>query len=94
MKQYQSTVLMQPVAFATSLAIVTGIFALFFFALRVTVPGVFAFVLNSQFFGADVASLFPRHVRSAALVGTLLVVVATSWVFAAVWAVLYNRWAR
>ena len=94
MKQYQSAVLMQPVAFATSLAVVTGFFALFFFALRVTAPAVFVFVLNSQFFGADVASLFPRHVSAAALVGTACVVVATSWVFAAVWAALYNRWAR
>lgn len=85
---------MQTIPFANSLAVVTGIFAIFMFILHLVAPPLFTIVFNSQLFGADIASLFPREAKPTLLIGTLFAVVATSWIFGLVWASLYNRWAK
>ncbi len=76
--------------FANALA--TAVFSGVLLALRAVAPDLFAFVFNSQFLGANVASRSSPQPGIGSSLGTLLVVVA--WVFGAVWAVLYNRWAR
>lgn len=75
--------------FANALTAATAVFSV---ALRAVARDLFTVVFNSQFLGANVASLSPPQPGIGSSLGTLLVVV--TWVFGAVWAVLYNRWAR
>ncbi len=49
-------------AFAISLAILVALLYVAFLLLGVLAPQVFRFLFNAQFFGADVASLFPKTV--------------------------------
>ena len=84
----------QVLPFANALAAATAIFYLVLLALRAVARDLFTFVFNSQFLGANVASLYPPQPGIGSSLGTLLVVVVVTWVFGAVWAVLYNRWAR
>ena len=80
--------------FANALTAATAVFYLALLALRAVGRDLFTFVFHSQFLGANVASLSPPQPGIGSSVGTLLVVVVVTWVFGAVWAVLYNRWAR
>ncbi len=81
-------------AFAGSLAILTGLLYLVFIGLGLAAPTVFKFLLNAQFLGADVASLFPRPIALGHVVGTLLTLMVTGWVFGYAWAWLYNTMLR
>jgi len=74
--------------------VLSGLLYLVFLILGLLAPGVFTFLFNAQFFGADVASLLPRELSYAGFVGTLVTVVAGVWVVAYAWARLYNRFAR
>lgn len=85
---------MRPIPFANALAAATGLFAVALFLLRLVAPRVFAFVFNSQFFGADVASLFPPRTGWRSLFGAFIVIVITAWVFGLLWAVLYYLCVR
>jgi len=49
-------------------------------------------VFNGQFFGADVASLFPAALGTKRLVPGAITVILTAWLFGLIWALLYNRW--
>ena len=81
----------QVLPFANALTAATAVFSVALLALR-AVSDLFTVVFNGQFLGANVASLSPPQPGIGSSLGTLLVVV--TWVFGAVWAVLYNRWAR
>jgi 2TM family of unknown function (DUF5676) len=83
--------MLNSIAFATSLAIISGALYFVFYILAVVWPSGFRFFFNAQFFGADVASLLPRELSYAGFVGTLVTVVAGVWVVAYAWAWLYNR---
>jgi len=85
--------MLNPMAFATSLAALSGAFYLLLYVLAVVWRGAFEFLFNAQFLGADVASLLPQQLTYGAFVGTLLVLIVTAWVFAFTWASLYNRMA-
>ncbi len=85
---------MRSIPFANSLAAATGLFALALFALRSVAPRLFVFVFNSQFFGADVASLLRPERGVGPPIGALAVVVITTWIFGFIWALLYNRWTN
>ena len=85
---------MRSVPFANSLAAATGLFAIVLFALRFVAPRLFVFVFNSQFFGADVASLFRPEIGAGSLIAAFVVVLITSWIFGLLWAALYNRWTK
>lgn len=78
-------------AFANALAILTGLLYLLFVLLGVVAPRWFTFLFNAQFLGADVASLFPRRVAFGNVIGTLVTLVVTAWIFAYAWAWLYNK---
>ena len=85
---------MRSIPFANSLAGATAIFAIVLFGSRYVAPRFFAFVFNSQFFGADVASLLPPDMKVSSIIAAFAVVVITAWIFGFIWAVLYNRWSN
>ena len=78
-------------AFANSLAILTGLLYIVFVILLLLAPNLFRFLFNTQFLGADVASLFPRRISVGRFAGTLVTLVVSAWVFGYAWAWLYNR---
>ena len=82
---------MQPIAFATALAVASAIFAVVLILLHVAAPRLFVIVFNCQFFGADVASPLPTASTKRLVPGAITVIV-TAWVFGLIWALLYNRW--
>jgi hypothetical protein len=57
-------------------------------------PRAFALLFDAQFFGANVASLFPKVQPSAASLLTLVLMIGMSWVVGYAWACLYNRFAK
>lgn len=83
--------MLKEVALATSLAVLTGVLYLGFLVLGVVAPGVFTLLFNAQFFGADVASLFPKSLSPGNVIATLVALVVAGWVFGYAWAWLYNR---
>lgn len=85
--------MLDSIAFATSLAIVSGVLYLLLEALAALGPRAFRFLFNAQFFGADVASLLPRQRSHTSRVSTLAAIVIGVWVVAYAWAWLYNRLA-
>ncbi len=78
-------------AFANSLAILTGLLYIVFVILLLLAPNLFKFLFNTQFLGADVASLFPRRIPAGSFSGTLVSLVVSGWIFGYAWAWLYNR---
>ena len=80
-------------AFAHSLAILSGVLYMVLYLLAVIWRDAFRFLFNAQFFGADVAALLPRELSYARFLGTLIVLVISAWVFGYAWAWLYNRLA-
>ncbi|MBI2160300.1 MAG: hypothetical protein HYW08_03235 [candidate division NC10 bacterium] len=85
--------MLDSIAFATSLAIVSGVLYVLLEVLATLWTRGFRFLFNAQFFGADVASLLPRQRPHVSRVGTLAAVVIGVWVVAFAWAWLYNRLA-
>ena len=81
-------------AFAHSLAILTGILYIVFVILLLLAPNLFKFLFNTQFLGADVASLFPRRISVGSFAGTLVTLMVSGWIFGYAWAWLYNRLAK
>ena len=77
-------------AFANSLAILTGLLYIVFVILLLLAPNLFKFLFNTQFLGADVASLFPRRISAGRFAGTLVTLVVSGWIFGYAWAWLYN----
>ena len=85
------TMTIKPIAFANTLAITSVVLVLFLTALRTATPGLFVFIFNAQFFGADVASLLPVQMDLLKMVGELFALVGGAWGFGYVGAVVYNR---
>jgi hypothetical protein len=85
--------MLNTIAFANSLAVLSSVFYVVLYVLAVVWRDAFQFLFNAQFFGADVASLLPRQLTYGGFVGTLIVLLVTSWAFAFAWAWLYNRLA-
>lgn len=59
--------------------------------LRCVAPGVFRFLFNAQFFGADVASLLPQRASFGAVVGTFAALFISAWALGYAWAWLYKQ---
>lgn len=83
--------MLNPIAFANSLAIVSGAVYLVLYVLAVVWRDAFRFVFNAQFLGADVASLLPHKRPATGVVATLVALVVSVWVLGFCWAWLYNR---
>ncbi len=86
--------MLNEVAFANALAVLTGLFYSAFILLVAVAPNLFRFLFNAQFLGADVASLFPKKVRFGGVAATLVTLVISAWAFAYAWAWLYNELAK
>jgi hypothetical protein len=65
-----------------------------FAVLALLAPRVFQILFGAQFFGANVASLFPKVQPSAASLVTLVLMIGMSWVVGYAWAWLYNQFAK
>jgi 2TM family of unknown function (DUF5676) len=83
--------MLNPIAFANSLAIVAGVVYLALYILAVVWRDAFRFVFNAQFLGADVASLLPRSWPATEFLATLIALVVGAWALGFCWAWLYNR---
>jgi 2TM family of unknown function (DUF5676) len=83
--------MLNPIAFANSLAIVSGAVYLALYVLAVVWRDAFRFVFNAQFLGADVASLLPHKRPATGFVATLVALVVSAWLLGFCWAWLYNR---
>ena len=83
--------MIRPFAFATSLALLMAALILLFLLLNLVAPGVFRFLFNAQFFGADVASLLPQRAPLGTVVGTFMALLMSAWVLGYAWAWLYNQ---
>ena len=64
--------MLNKLAFANSLAVLTAALYVLFAILRFVAPRVFQILFDAQFFGANVASLFPKVQPSAASLVTLV----------------------
>ena len=82
------------IAFANSLAVLTAACYVLFAILALVAPSLFQVLFDAQFFGANVASLFPKVQPSAASLVTLVLMIGMSWVLGYAWAWLYNRFAK
>jgi hypothetical protein len=86
--------MLNKMAFANSLAVLTAtLYALFAF-LALVAPRLFQILFDAQFFGANVASLFPKVAPSPASILTFVVMIGMAWVMGYAWAWLYNRFAK
>jgi 2TM family of unknown function (DUF5676) len=83
--------MLNPIAFASSLAIVSGVVYLVLYILAVVWRDAFRFVFNAQFLGADVASLLPPNLPATGFLATLVALVISAWALGFCWAWLYNR---
>ena len=81
-------------AFANSLAVLTAALYVLFAILALVAPSLFQVLFDAQFFGANVASLFPKVQPSAASLVTLVLMIGMAWVVGYAWAWLYNRLAK
>jgi hypothetical protein len=89
----ESTML-NKIAFANSLAVLTAALYVFFAILALISTRLFSILFDAQFFGANVASLFPKVQPSAASLVTLVLMIGMSWVVGYAWAWLYNWFAK
>ena len=64
--------MLNPIAFATSLAILAALSYLVFYVIGIVAPSVFNFLFNAQFFGANVSSLIPTERLLSNFIGTLV----------------------
>jgi hypothetical protein len=74
--------------------VLTAALYVLFAILALVAPRLFQIVFDAQFFGANVASLFPKVQPSAASLVTLVLMIVMSWVVGYAWACLYNRFAK
>jgi hypothetical protein len=86
--------MLNKVALANSLAVVTAVLYVLFALLAMIAPRAFQVLFDAQFFGANVASLFPKVQPSAASLVTLVLMIGMSWMVGYAWAWLYNRFAK
>ena len=86
--------MLNQLAFANSLAVLTAVLYVLFAILALVAPNLFQVLFDAQFFGANVASLFPKVRPSAASLLTLVLMIGMSWVVGYAWAWLYNRFAK
>ncbi len=85
--------MLKPQALANSFAIATIIIYIGLFILKAFAEPFFRLILNTQFFGADIASQVPP-LSGANFLGILIAVGVFAWIFGYLLAVIYNRFAK
>ena len=86
--------MLREIDFANSIGIVTVFFFLVFYLGSIIAPNLFRFLRNAQFLGADIDQFTPKRFSRNTLIGILLTLFVTSWVFGYAWAWLYNWLGR
>lgn len=82
--------MLNPQALAHAFAAAAALLYVFIYLLKLFVPPLFKLVLNSQFLGADIASLVPDF-SFVNFIGILIAICTLSWVFGYLLAQFYNR---
>ena len=85
--------MLKPQPFANSFAAVTAGFYVALFILKSLAPPFFKLLLNSQFFGADIASQIPR-LSATQFIGILIAVSVFAWIYGYFVAVAYNYFSK
>lgn len=85
--------MLKPQALANSFALTTAIFYLVLYVLRAFAYPFFRLILNSQFYGADIASQIPK-MGLAGFLGILIAVSVFAWIFGYLVAIIYNKYAQ
>ena len=85
--------MLKPQPLANSLALITGLAYLFLYLLKTFAPVFFKLILNSQFFGADIASQVPK-LSFANLLGILIATVVVAWIVGYAIAFFYNQFNK
>ena len=83
----------KPVALANAFALTTIALYIVFYILQVFAPPFFKLILNSQFLGADLASLVPRP-NPVNFLGIIIAVGLLAWVFGYLLGKVYNRLSK
>jgi hypothetical protein len=86
--------MIREIDFANAIGIVTVVFFLVFYLGSILAPNIFRFLRNAQFLGADIDQFTPKGFSTNMLIGILLTLFITSWVFGYAWAWLYNLLGR
>jgi hypothetical protein len=86
--------MLNKLAFANSLAVLTAALYVLFAIIALVSLRAFPLLFDAQFFGANVASLFPKVQPPAASLVTLVLMIVMSRVVGYAWAWLYNRSAK
>jgi hypothetical protein len=86
--------MLNKLAVANSLAVLTAGLYLLFALIALVSPRLFQLLFDAQFFGANVASLFPKVQPSMASLITLVIMIGMAWLVGYAWAWLYNRFAK
>ena len=82
--------MLKPQALANALAGSIIIFYIILFVLKIIAPPFFRLILNSQFFGADIAAQIPSF-NLANFLGFLITLGVVSWTFGYLAATIYNK---
>ena len=77
-------------SFANAFALATAIFYIILFILKIIATPFFRLFLNSQLFGADIASQIPKLNFFNSL-GALIAVSISAWIFGYLTALFYNN---
>lgn len=86
--------MLNKLAFANSITILTAVVYTLFFTLRLMAPQAFEFLVNAQFGGANIAVLFPRDLSIAKIAGTFVTLLASAWIITFLWAWCYNKLSK
>jgi ABC-type uncharacterized transport system permease subunit len=74
--------------------VLSAVLYVFFAIVALISTRTFVILFDAQFFGANVASLFPKVQPSGTSLVTLVLMIIMSWVVGYAWAWLYNRFAK
>jgi hypothetical protein len=85
--------MLKPKALANSFAGATVILYVVLFILKIIAFPFFQLILNSQFFGVNIASQVPR-MNPANFLGVLITVGVASWIFGYLVAAIYNKFNK
>ncbi len=89
--------MLNPRSFANALALTTGLVYLAFYlfgSLGSVAADAVVFVYNAQFGGANIARLIPTAMSFWFFLGNIVAAMGASWLFAYVWAWLYNNFVK
>lgn len=85
--------MLKPIPFANSFAATTLLFYVVLYLLKLLAPPFFELIFNSQFLGANVASL-ATEITFATFLGAAIAISVVTWIFGWTVAYFYNYFAK